>query len=101
MCFWASACDSHSAATGCAPFTGCFRCACCSPHGLSQFNCCRSPDFEAPGCKTGSHMQDVDDWELRGHSTDARTPQDVVQRKLLQPTSRPAGAIEGGGGKKQ
>eukprot|EP00730_Choanoeca_flexa_P000288 TRINITY_DN10132_c0_g1_i7.p1 TRINITY_DN10132_c0_g1~~TRINITY_DN10132_c0_g1_i7.p1 ORF type:complete len:110 (+),score=3.22 TRINITY_DN10132_c0_g1_i7:258-587(+) len=44
------------------------------------FNCCGSNDYEAPGCMTGPHSDQVDDFDIRGHSNDALKPEDLPPR---------------------
>jgi len=37
------------------------------------WNCCKSTDPRAKPCLEGWHLDDVDDFDLRGHSNDPRT----------------------------
>lgn len=41
------------------------------------YNCCKSPDFEKPGCLVGPHSADVDDAYLRGRSSDPKSVKEL------------------------
>eukprot|EP00039_Didymoeca_costata_P013388 m.203099 g.203099 ORF g.203099 m.203099 type:complete len:134 (-) comp15756_c0_seq5:3493-3894(-) len=43
------------------------------------WNCCKKIDPEEPGCKVGYHCADVDDSEIRGHSEDPKSPEQVKE----------------------